>query len=74
MVGTHSASLSFLREEDTAELNLSRLGRTPDSARDSFHEKAGHSQGGFVFTYRESLPLSQAASDAILPSALLVER
>jgi hypothetical protein len=40
----------------------------------SFHEKAGHSQGGFVFTYRESLPLSQAASDAILPSALLVER
>jgi len=40
----------------------------------SFHEKAGHSQGGFVFTYRESLPLSQAASDAILPSALFCER
>ena len=38
----------------------------------SFHEKAGNSQGGFIFTYRAPLPLSQAASDAILPSGLFV--
>ncbi|MGH9689957.1 MAG: hypothetical protein ACRD4C_02420 [Candidatus Acidiferrales bacterium] len=30
----------------------------------SFHEKAGKSQSDFGFTYGESLPLSQAASDA----------
>ena len=38
----------------------------------AFHEKAGASQDGFVFTYMSSLPLSQAASVAILPSALLL--
>jgi len=40
----------------------------------SFHEKAGVSQDGFVFTCVGCLPLSQAASVAILPSALFVER
>jgi hypothetical protein len=40
------------------------------SARKSFHEKAAASQDGFVFSCVGSLPLSQAASVAILPSAL----
>jgi len=40
----------------------------------SFHKKAGISQDDFVFTCRDSLLSSRAASDAILPSALLVER
>jgi hypothetical protein len=40
----------------------------------SFHEKAGASQDGFVFAFMGCLPLSQAASVAILPSALFVER
>ena len=40
----------------------------------SFHEKAGRSQDGFVFTYVDSLPLSRAASVAILPSAVFFER
>ena len=44
------------------------------SPYNSFHEKAGMSQDGFVFTYMGSLPLSQAASVAILPSALFGER
>jgi hypothetical protein len=40
----------------------------------SFHEKAGVSQDGFVFTYVDSLPSSRAASVAILPSAVFYER
>jgi hypothetical protein len=42
------------------------------AAAKSFHEKAGASQDGFVFTCMGSLPLSQAASVAILLSALFV--
>src|SRR5579863_6588768 len=40
----------------------------------SFHEKAGRSQDGSVFTSLDSWPLSWAASVAILPSAVFVER
>ena len=43
----------------------------PIAAR-SFHEKAGECQDGFVFLTRCFLLLSQAASVAILPSALFV--
>jgi len=42
--------------------------------RNSFHEKAGRSQDGFVFTGVDLLPLSRAASVAILPSAVFSER
>jgi hypothetical protein len=38
----------------------------------SFYEKAGECQDGFVLLTRWFLPLSQAASVAILPSALFV--
>jgi len=40
----------------------------------SFHEKAGQSQDGFVFPICGFLLFSRAASVAILPSAVFVER
>ena len=40
----------------------------------SFHEKAGESQDSFVFLISGFLPLSRAASVAILPSAVSYER
>src|SRR6266481_4043008 len=40
----------------------------------SFHEKAGYCQVDFSFSYQWVLRLSRAASVAILPSALFVER
>ena len=40
----------------------------------SFHEKAGSCQDGFSFSYQRFFHLSRAASVAILPSALFVER
>jgi hypothetical protein len=40
----------------------------------SFHEKAGECQVGFSFSCQWVLRLSRAASVAILPSALFVER
>jgi hypothetical protein len=43
-------------------------------AAKSFHEKAGQSQDGFVFPICGFLLFSRAASVAILPSAVFVER
>jgi hypothetical protein len=43
----------------------------PPRPSKSFREKAGASQDGFVFSWVGSLPLSPAASVAILPSALV---
>ena len=40
----------------------------------SFHEKAGQSQDGFVFPFCGFLLFSRAASVAILPSAVFYER
>jgi hypothetical protein len=46
----------------------------PFATSNAFHEKAGQSQGGFVLTSLDSLPLGCAASVAILPSAVFSER
>ena len=46
----------------------------PEVILKSFHEKAGASQVGFSFPSCGPFRLSRAASVAILPSALFVER
>ena len=66
--------------QPTGKMDLNRLHlhvRNLNRAQrfyNSFHEKAGASQDGLVFSSVGLWLLSRAASVAILPSALFVER